>query len=100
MPIVSVFIAALLAATLIGCGESALQGPQPGVNPGDKVLRTTFQVAETGFDPVKVSDYYSSVVISAIFDPLLTYDYLARPAKLVPNVATALPEITDGGKTY
>jgi ABC-type transport system substrate-binding protein len=65
-----------------------------------KVLRFTFQVAETGFDPVKVADYYSGVVIAAIFDPLLTYDYLARPAKLVPNVAAALPAITDGGRTY
>ncbi len=37
-----------------------------------KVLRITFQAAETGFDPVKVSDYYSGTVIEAIFDPLLT----------------------------
>ena len=65
-----------------------------------KVLRITFQAAETGFDPVKVSDYYSGTVIEAIFDPLLTYDYLARPAKLVPNLAESLPQITDGGKTY
>ncbi len=65
-----------------------------------KVLRITFQVAETGFDPVKVSDYYSGTVIESIFDPLLTYDYLARPAKLVPNVAESLPQITDNGKTY
>jgi oligopeptide transport system substrate-binding protein len=65
-----------------------------------KILRITFQAAETGFDPVKVSDYYSGTVIEAIFDPLLTYDYLARPAKLVPNTATALPQITDKGRTY
>jgi oligopeptide transport system substrate-binding protein len=66
----------------------------------DKTLRVTFQAAETGFDPVKVSDYYSASVIEAIFDPLLTYDYLARPARLVPNTAAALPEISDGGRTY
>ena len=65
-----------------------------------KILRVTFQAAETGFDPVKVSDYYSGTVIEAIFDPLLTYDYLARPAKLVPNTAVSLPEITDQGRTY
>jgi ABC-type transport system substrate-binding protein len=65
-----------------------------------KVLRVTFQAAETGFDPVKVSDYYSGTVIEAIFDPLLTYDYVARPARLVPNTAEALPQISDGGKTY
>jgi oligopeptide transport system substrate-binding protein len=65
-----------------------------------KILRITFQAAETGFDPVKVSDYYSGTVIEAIFDPLLTYDYLARPAKLVPNTAAALPQVTDQGRTY
>src|SRR4051812_23232082 len=66
----------------------------------DKTLHVTFQAAETGFDPVKVSDYYSGTVIEAIFDPLLTYDYLARPAKLVPNTAVALPQIADQGRTY
>jgi len=47
-----------------------------------------------------VSDYYSGTIIEAIFDPLLTYDYLARPAKIVPNVAESLPKVSDGGRTY
>ena len=73
----------------------------PAVAEGNgKTLRVTFQATETGFDPVRVSDYYSGTVIEAIFDPLLTYDYLARPAKLVPNVARALPVIADEGRTY
>src|SRR5438477_6991703 len=67
---------------------------------GEKILRVTFQVAETGFDPVRVHDYYSGTVIEAIYDTLLTYDYLARPAKLVPQAAEALPEISADGKTY
>src|SRR2546428_12966581 len=67
---------------------------------GEKILRITFQVAETGFDPVKVHDYYSGTVIEAVFDPLLTYDYLARPAKLVANAAESLPEISPDGRTY
>ena len=66
----------------------------------DKILRVTFQAAETGFDPVRVSDYYSGSIIEAIFDPLLTYDYLARPAKLVPNTAEALPQVSADGRTY
>jgi len=71
-----------------------------GAHAQDKVLRVTFMAAETGFDPVKVSDYYSGTVIESIFEPLLTYDYLARPAKLVPNVAVELPTVSDSGKTY
>ncbi len=71
-------------------------------NPADpaKVLRTVFPAAETGFDPAAVSDLYSASVIQGIFEPLFTYDYLARPAKLAPLTAQALPEVTDGGKTY
>ncbi|TMG92055.1 MAG: heme-binding protein [Betaproteobacteria bacterium] len=65
-----------------------------------KTLRVTFQVAETGFDPTRTSDYYSGMVIEAIYDRLLTYDYLARPSKLVPLAAESLPQITDNGKTY
>ncbi len=71
----------------------------PAADP-QKVLRVTFQAAETGFDPVKVSDYYSGTIIEAIFDPLLTYDYLARPARVVPNVARTLPEVSEGGRVY
>jgi ABC-type transport system substrate-binding protein len=68
--------------------------------PAQKTLRVTFQAAESGFDPVKVSDYYSGTIIEQIFEPLLTYDYLARPAKLVPNVVERLPAISDDGRTY
>ena len=102
MTIARVLACLLLFAALPGCGERAasrVAAAQPGAS-AEKVLRLTFQAAETGFDPVRVSDYYSGMVISAIFDSLLTYDYLARPVKLVPNVAAALPRITDDGKTY
>jgi oligopeptide transport system substrate-binding protein len=85
-----------VAEVLLLCG---LVAASHAADPG-KSLRITFMAAETGFDPVKISDYYSGTVIEAIFEPLLTYDYLARPAKLIPNVAEALPEITDTGRTY
>jgi len=65
-----------------------------------KVLRVAFDAAETGFDPVKITDNYSSQVMRAVYEGLLTYDYLARPVKLVPQTAEMLPEVTDGGKTY
>jgi ABC-type transport system substrate-binding protein len=65
-----------------------------------KVLHFTFEQADNGFDQQRTSSLYSTWVADAIFETLLTYDYLARPAKLVPEVAEALPEITDGGKTY
>ena len=61
---------------------------------------SSFPAAETSFDPARVSDLYSNTVNEAIFERLLTYDYLARPSKLVPMVAEAMPKIDDGGRTY
>jgi ABC-type transport system substrate-binding protein len=66
----------------------------------NKVLRVAFEIEETGFDPVKVTDDYSFRVIEQTNEPLLTYDYLARPAKLMPLTVESLPEVSDNGKTY
>src|SRR6476659_9602542 len=66
----------------------------------ERTLHVAFPVGETGFDPQALGDTYSFTVCDAIFDTLYTYDYFARPARLVPKTAAALPEITDGGRTY
>ncbi len=66
----------------------------------NKVLRIAFPTGETGFDPGKVFDLYSATVNEAIFDRLLTYEYLASPSKLAPMAAEAMPEVADEGRTY
>jgi ABC-type transport system substrate-binding protein len=53
-----------------------------------------------GFDPQGATNTSAASVVELIFDRLLTYDYLARPAKLVPQAAEAMPAIADGGKTW
>ncbi|HEU4776971.1 MAG TPA: ABC transporter substrate-binding protein [Telluria sp.] len=65
-----------------------------------KTLRTIFPAAETGFDPAVARDLYSGHITQAIFSTLYSYDYLARPAKLVPHAAAAMPEVSADGKTY
>ncbi|HRE14766.1 MAG TPA: ABC transporter substrate-binding protein [Usitatibacteraceae bacterium] len=64
-----------------------------------KVVRVAYPSGETTIDPQRESDEVSGSFAQVIFDPLLTYDYLARPAKLVANTA-ALPEIAEEGRTY
>jgi ABC-type transport system substrate-binding protein len=66
----------------------------------NKVLHVAFEIEETGFDPVRVTDNYSSQIMEQVYETLLTYDYLARPAKVVANTAESLPEVGDKGKTY
>jgi ABC-type transport system substrate-binding protein len=89
-----------LFAVVIAVAASAL-APHPAraADPG-KVIRDVFPVAETGFDPAGVHDLYSGTVVQAIHETLFTYDYLARPSKVVPLTAEALPEVTDGGRTW
>ncbi len=65
-----------------------------------RTLRVAFDFAETGFDPAQVSDASSLRINAHIFEPLLSYDHLARPAKLVPLTAAALPEVLDGGRRF
>ncbi|HJW57678.1 MAG TPA: ABC transporter substrate-binding protein [Burkholderiaceae bacterium] len=65
-----------------------------------KVIRMAFEAPDDGLDMARTSNLYTHWAGAAIFEPLLTYDYLARPAKLVPAVAEAMPEIANGGTTY
>ena len=74
--------------------------PAPFAADMNKVVRHAFRVAETSFDPARESDRYSAFIIEALFESLLTYDYLARPVKLVPGAAESMPQVADDGATY
>src|SRR5690349_20346028 len=65
-----------------------------------KVIRTATTSAERGFDCARESDEFTGNLCDEIFDTLLQYDHLARPIRLQPRAAAAMPEVTDGGRTY
>jgi ABC-type transport system substrate-binding protein len=91
----------MISKTLLALACTALLAmPRPAAAQAPKVLRYAFPVAETGFDPAQISDLYSRTVAAGIFEAPLTYDYLARPARIVPQTAAALPEITDEGRRF
>ncbi len=85
----------LVATALAACTAQAQTAAAP-----PKVLRYAFPVAETGFDPVQVSDIYSRIVTAHVFDSPLSYDPLARPYKLKPSTAVAMPEVSDDFKSF
>jgi ABC-type transport system substrate-binding protein len=89
-----------LARLLAPFALAALAAAPAAAADPPKVFRYAFEIAETGFDPVEISDLYSSNVIANIFDTPLTYDYLARPIKLIPNTLASMPEITENGTLY
>lgn len=65
-----------------------------------KVLRYGFLVAETGFDAGMSNDLYSAIVMAHIFEAPYRYDHLARPAKVRPNTAAEMPEVSADFRTW
>ena len=88
-------LALVAGATAFGATPTAQGAADPA-----KVLHVAFIVAETGFDPQATSDLYSDSVQRAIFEPPYGFDYLARPYKRIPRTAAAMPQISDGGRTW
>src|SRR3569832_76115 len=84
-----------LAVTAMGATvPCAAQPAPPAAKPAEKVFYYAFNNAETGFDPPQLSDLYSRIVTSNIFEPLYSYEYLARPVKLRPLLADGMPQIS------
>ena len=85
--------AAWAQATATGAAPVGAQRPL-------KVLRVAFRSAETNFDPSNISDLYSRTITPHIFEALYQYDHLARPARIEPLLAQALPEVSADFKTW
>ena len=65
-----------------------------------KVLHVAFTSAEMSFDPQFSADAATDGMIDHIFESMLDYDYLVRPAQLVPRTLVAMPTVEDGGATF
>ena len=91
---------ALMLVVLCAGWVVAPSASAQGAAPAQKVFRYAFPVAETGFDPVQISDLYSATIIANIIESPLTYDYLARPVKLKQQTAAEMPEVSADFKTY
>ena len=83
-----------LACSLAGAAPTAPSAATAGA-PALKVLRLASE-SETGFDPARVGDVRSLRITSHIFETLLEFDPLARPVKLRPRTAVAMPEPVAG----
>jgi ABC-type transport system substrate-binding protein len=94
--------AGVAAALLAGPAWAQPQADAPGnpaANP-PKVLRYAFRIAESTFDPAQALDLYSRMVTANMFEAPLEYEFLARPARLRPNTAAHLPEVSADFKTF
>jgi len=93
------FAPARALAALVLAGAVLVSGGDVRAADPAKVLRISLPDI-TSLDPQQGTDLYSTRVATALFEALYQYDYLATPAKIVPNTAAAMPEIADGGRTW
>jgi ABC-type transport system substrate-binding protein len=94
----ALLLASGAAACALSMGGAAAAPAAPAQ--GEKVLHLFLSTSETGLDPAAASDIATLSLLENLFDPLLRYDYLARPVQLRPNTATSMPEISADQRSY
>lgn len=82
----------LLAGLTVSCTKKQ--------NYDEKVLNVVKPAKVKGLDPVNAGDTYSSAEIARVYEGLLEYHYLKRPFELQPNLAVAMPTVSEDGLTY
>ena len=85
----------VLAAAL-----TLLAGAAPAALAADKVLHAFLSTGETGLDPAVASDLASLSLLENLFEPMLRYDYEARPVKLAPSSLREMPTSDASGKVW
>ncbi|MCC6149012.1 MAG: hypothetical protein IT461_02080 [Planctomycetes bacterium] len=89
----------LIAATATpGCGGAA--GALGSEDEGQVVIRRAETADPKSIDPHKAGDVTSSRSCGMAYDTLLQYDYLKRPATLVPNLCASMPTYDAASKSY
>ncbi|WP_168427329.1 ABC transporter substrate-binding protein [Candidatus Colwellia aromaticivorans] len=91
-----------VSASLVGCNaaidiDKALEGHLKGPA---KIYRHSLAGAPSSLDPVNAATVYANNIVVNIYDTLYRYKYLARPYEIVPNLAVAMPEVSDDGLIY
>jgi ABC-type transport system substrate-binding protein len=81
-----------LALRVMGCALALASTLSTAADAPKKVLRYSFRIAESNFDPAQISDIYSRAITAHIFEAFYEFDPLARPAKVRPLTAVGMPE--------
>ena len=89
----------LLCAVAMAAAQTDKPTNRQTVNPSRAVFRRVIERV-TSLDPVEAASVYAARCVALTYETLLEYDYEARPYRLKPCLATALPAISDDGLTY
>ena len=97
MPVWAVVIRSLLPVIVASVAPAGLAADW--ADPA-KVLRIAFPIDVSGLDPAGTQETYATGIEARIFDALYVWDYLARPYRFVPSIATGMPEISADGRVW
>ena len=90
-------VAAAALLLLAACGgERSIDSAETGL----RVYRHSTNGSPTTLDPVQSATAYTNLIVVSVYDTLYSYKYLAQPYELKPNLAEAMPEISEDGLTY
>lgn len=92
MKLTSLIAALVLTTGLVSCTKK-------NTDTG-KTINIAVSAQIKGMDPIYANDRYSSNEVGRIYEGLLEYHYLKRPYTLVPNLAEAMPKVSEDGLTY
>jgi ABC-type transport system substrate-binding protein len=83
----------LVLLMLGGCGEP------PATDSGKpvKIYRHAMDGVPGSLDPAQAASIYANFIVVNLYDTLYRYKYLARPYQLQPNLAAAMPVVSDDG---
>ena len=66
---------------------------------GEAVFRRSMDRVSS-MDPADASSLYAARAVQLTYETLLEIDYRARPYRLIPGLAEALPEVQSNGRAY
>ena len=87
------------AAAFVAACAFALATPA-GALAAEKVLRLQMLSDVEVLDPARAGSLSTLNTIAPLYHQLLTYDYLARPVRMIPYAAESLPQVSADGRTY
>lgn len=93
----SIRLCALLMLPLFLLLGGCTDGPDTA---GMKIYRHSLAGSPTSIDPAQSATVYANHVVVNVYDTLYRYKYLARPYQIVPNLAEALPAVSEDGLIY
>ena len=89
----------LLCAVAMAAAQTVKPSNRQTVKPSRAVFRRVIERV-TSLDPVEAASVYAARCVALTYETLLEYDYEARPYRLKPCLATAMPAVSDDGLTY